>query len=201
VRAGLRAAFETPGVVLPDGLTVLAEAVDGLQAIAEVKAHKPQLLMLDIAMPLSGGAEILADIRRWSPRTAIVVLTGITAPGMIASLLESGVEGMFSKGSSLEELYRTLPLILSGGRHIADEFARSIQSHSGLQQLTSRERQTLNMVIAGKSNREIAALLSISPKTVDKHRTSLMQKLDVHSISELMGLALREGLIDPANSL
>ena len=201
VRAGLRAAFETPGVVFPDGLQVLAEATDGLQAIAAVKKHRPQLLMLDISMPMAGGAEILVDVRRWSPGTAIVVLTGVTAPGIVAGLLESGVEGMFSKGSSLEELYQKLPLILSGGRYIADEFARAMATHAGLLQLTERERQTLNMVIAGRSNKEIAELLSISPKTVDKHRTSLMQKLGVHSIAELLNLALREGLIDPAQPL
>jgi DNA-binding NarL/FixJ family response regulator len=141
------------------------------------------------------------DIRRWSPDTAIVILTGINAPGLISSLLESGVEGMFSKGAPLDELYKKLPLILSGGRYIADEFESVLASHRGTLQLTDRERQTLNMIVAGKSNKEIADLLSISPKTVDKHRTSLMGKLDVHSVAELMSLALKEGLIDPAGPL
>ena len=198
VRQGLRASLETPGVVEPRGLEVVAEAANGVEAITEVKAHQPDLLLLDIAMPMAGGAEVLVDIRRWSPDTVIVVLTGINAPGLISSLLDSGVEGMFSKGAPLDELYEKLPLLLRGGHYIADEFARVMESHRGTLQLTDRERQTLNMIIAGKSNKEIATLLSISPKTVDKHRTSVMNKLGVHSVAELMSLALKQGLIDPA---
>lgn len=201
VRAGLRTSLEKPGVVDLQGLEVVAEAANGFEAIAEVKTHQPNLLILDISMPMAGGAEVLVDIRRWSPNTAIVVLTGISAPGLISSLLESGVEGMFSKGAPLDELYQKLPLILRGGHYIADEFESVLTSRLGALQLTDRERQTLNMIIAGKSNREMAELLCISPKTVDKHRTSLMNKLGVHSVAELMSLALQEGLIDPAGLL
>ena len=201
VRDGLRISLEKPGVVNLQGLEVVAEADNGFKAIAEAKTHRPHLLILDIAMPMAGGAEVLVDIRRWSPNTAIVVLTGISAPGLISSLLESGVEGMFSKGAPLDELYQKLPLILRGGRYIADEFESILTSHLGTLQLTERERQTLNMIVAGKSNKEMAELLSISPKTVDKHRTSLMNKLGVHSVAELMSLALKEGLIDPAGLL
>lgn len=200
VRDGLRASLEAPGVVEPRGLRVLAEAENGFEAISEVKVHQPDLLLLDVAMPLAGGAEVLLDIRRWSPDTAIVVLTGINAPGLITSLLESGVEGMFSKASPLQELYAKLPLILRGGHHVAEDFLQLMETHHSTRQLTERERQTLNMVVAGKSNKEIADALSISPKTVDKHRTSLMQKLGVHSVAELLTLALREGLIDPATA-
>ncbi|GAB5452406.1 MAG: response regulator transcription factor [Halioglobus sp.] len=200
VRDGLRTSLECPGVVEPRGLRVLAEASNGFEAISRIKIHQPDLLLLDVAMPLAGGAEVLVDIRRWSPHTAIVVLTGINAPGLIASLLESGVEGMFSKASPLEELYEKLPLILRGGHHVADNFVHLMETHRSTRELTERERQTLNMVVAGKSNREIAELLCISPKTVDKHRTSVMQKLGVHSVTELLTLALREGLIDPASS-
>jgi DNA-binding NarL/FixJ family response regulator len=201
VRDGLRASLEKPGVVEPHGLAVVGEASNGFEAIAEVKTHQPNLLILDMTMPLAGGAEVLVDIRRWSPNTIIVVLTGINAPGLISSLLESGVEGMFSKGASLDELYQKLPLILRGGRYIADEFERVLVSHLAILELTDRERQILNMVVSGKSNKEIADLLSISPKTVDKHRTSLMNKLGVHSVTELMSFALKEGLIDPAGLL
>jgi DNA-binding NarL/FixJ family response regulator len=201
VRDGLRASLEKPGVVEPHGLAVVGEASNGFEAIAEVKTHQPNLLILDMTMPLAGGAEVLVDIRRWSPNTIIVVLTGINAPGLISSLLESGVEGMFSKGAPLDELYQKLPLILRGGRYIADEFERVLVSHLAILELTDRERQILNMVVSGKSNKEIADLLSISPKTVDKHRTSLMNKLGVHSVTELMSFALKEGLIDPAGLL
>ncbi|MAT92672.1 MAG: DNA-binding response regulator [Halioglobus sp.] len=201
VRDGLRTSLQAPGVVEDAGLRVVGEAGDGFEAIACVKAQQPNLLLLDIAMPLAGGAEVLVDIRRWSPDTAIVVLTGISAPGLIASLLELGVDGMFSKGAPLQEMYAKLPLILRGGQYIAAEFTQLLEAQQQRGQLTARERQVLNMIVAGKSNRDIADALSISPKTVDKHRTSLMQKLGVHSIAELMSLALKEGMIDPVNSL
>lgn len=200
VRDGLRNAFETPGLITPTGIDVVAEAANGFEALAAVKQHKPEVLTLDVAMPLAGGAEVITDIKRWSPDTFIIILTGINAPGLICSLLDSGVHGMFSKGSALDELYRKLPLILRGGRYIAPEFVKTVESHQASQSLTDREQQTLNMIISGKTNKEIAELLSISPKTVDKHRTSLMQKLNVHSVAELMAFALREGLIDSFHS-
>ena len=197
VRQGLRTALETPNVALPTGILVVAEASNGFEAISEVKIHQPDLLFLDISMPLAGGAEVLLDIQRWSPNTKIIILTGISAPGLIAQLLETGVAGLFSKGTNLDELYRTLPLILRGGRHIADCFTEILQNTHDTPSLTGRERQVLNMIVAGKTNKEMANQLVISPKTVDKHRTSLMEKLDVHSVAELLVYAFREGLIDP----
>ena len=197
VRDGLRVAMEKPGLVTPSGIDVVAEAANGFEALAEVKNHKPDVLILDIMMPLAGGAEVVTDIKRWSPDTRIVILTGSNAPGLICSLLDNGVSGMFSKGADLGELYEKLPLILRGGRYIAQPFLDTMESHRVSQSLTDRERQTLNMILSGKTNKDIAELMSISPKTVDKHRTSLMQKLGVHSVAELMAHALREGLIDP----
>lgn len=199
VRDGLRLALATPGLVEAAGIDVVAEAENGLQALAEVKKHKPDILVLDVSMPLAGGAEVITDIKRWSPETAIIILTGSNAPGLIASLLDSGVGGMFSKGASLDELYQNLPLILRGAQYIAEPFVEMMDAHQQMKILTERERQTLNMILAGKTNKEMAEQMSISPKTVDKHRSSLMQKLDVHSVAELMAVALREGLIDPLN--
>ena len=196
VRDGLRNALQQPGLIEPQGLEVLAEAENGFEALAAVKQHKPDVILLDVSMPLAGGAEVVCDIRRWSPLTRIVIITGINTPGLICNLLDEGVEGMFSKGASLDKLYRKLPLILRGARYIASPFMQTMESRTQHSQLTDRERQTMNMVISGKSNKEIADLLSISPKTVDKHRSSLMQKLDVHSVAELMAYALKHGLID-----
>ena len=200
VRDGLKLALQQPGMVEHNGLDVVAEAENGFEALAEVKNHRPDVLILDISMPLAGGAEVINDIRRWSPETRIVILTGINAEGLICSLLESGVDGMFSKGASLNELYKQLPLILRGGKYVADSFVETMQRQQSRQSLTERELQTLNMVIAGKTSREIAEAMSVSPKTVDKHRTSLMKKLDTHSVAELIAYALREGLIDPENT-
>ncbi|MFZ7092299.1 LuxR C-terminal-related transcriptional regulator [Primorskyibacter sp. 2E233] len=201
VRSGLRSALEQPGLIEPQGIEVLAESENGLEAIAQTRVHKPDLLLLDVQMPMAGGVEVIVEVQRWSPATKIVVLTGVTALGMISSLVESGVDGLFSKGDDNQELYTRLPGILRGQRHIADRFVTALKDKPEAGLLTGREKQILNMILGGHSNKEIAALLGISAKTVDKHRTSMMQKLDVHSVPQLMAYALREGLVDPASEL
>ena len=148
-------------------------------------------------MPLAGGVEVLIEARRWSPDTKIVVLTGVAAVGLVSSLVDSGVDGLFSKADDNTELYQRLPGILNGQRYIAKTFVAALEEAPKPELLTARERQILNMILSGQSNKEIANALGISAKTVDKHRTSMMQKLDVHSVPQLMAYALREGLIDP----
>ena len=100
VRAALRRAFETPGLVEAEGLDVVAEAMTGREALAAVKRHKPSLVTLDVSMPDVGGHEVIHELRRWSPQTRIVVFTGVTAPGLISSLVQSGVDGLFSKSGT-----------------------------------------------------------------------------------------------------
>lgn len=201
VRAGLKDALEKPGLIENEGIEVVAEAGNGLAAIAEVRQHRPDLLLLDVSMPMAGGVEVLIETRRWSPDTKVVVLTGISAVGLISDLIEAGVDGLFSKASSNDELYEKLPLILRGQRHISVPFLAILEESPKPALLTGRERQTLNMIISGRSNKEIAHGLGISIKTVDKHRTSLMKKLKVHSVPQLMALALKEGMIDPSQEL
>ena len=197
MRAGIKDALETPGLITAEGISVLAEAADGLEAIAMVRQHRPDLLMLDVQMPLAGGVEVLIEARRWSPDTKIVVLTGVAAVGLVSSLVDSGVDGLFSKADDNTELYQRLPGILNGQRYIAKTFVAALEEAPKPELLTARERQILNMILSGQSNKEIANALGISAKTVDKHRTSMMQKIDVHSVPQLMAFALREGLIDP----
>lgn len=201
VRAGLRSALEQPGLIEEQGLTVLAEAQNGLEAIAAVRKHRPDLLVLDVQMPMAGGVEVLVECRRWSKDTKVVVFTGISAVGLIGELIEAGVDGLFSKATDNDEMYQKLPGILRGQRHIASHFMAILEDNPRPAVLTDRERQTLTLVLSGRSNKEIADALGISAKTVDKHRTSLMQKLQVRSIAQLMALALKEGLIDPSKEL
>ena len=127
----------------------------------------------------------------------ICVLAGASAVGLVSSLVDSGVDGLFSKADDNSELYQRLPGILSGQRYIAKTFVETLDEAPKPELLTARERQILNMILSGQSNKEIANALGISAKTVDKHRTSMMQKIDVHSVPQLMAFALREGLIDP----
>ncbi|MEP4033244.1 response regulator transcription factor [Roseibium polysiphoniae] len=201
VRAGLKDALEKPGLIEPDGIKVVAEAGDGLTAIAEIRKHRPHLLLLDVSMPMAGGVEVLVEARRWSRETKVVVLTGVSAVGLVSDLIEAGVDGLFSKASDNTEFYQKLPGILRGQRHISEYFLSILEETPKLPVLTDRERQTLNMILAGRSNKEIAEGLGISIKTVDKHRTSLMQKLNVRSVPQLMARALKEGMIDPSKEL
>ena len=184
--------------VLNDGsvMKLLDVAENGLEALASVKSCKPDLIFLDITMPLVTGADIIHDVRRWSPNTKIVVFTGITGAGILASIVETGVEGLFGKGSTVNAMFEQIPKVLCGARYIAPELVSLIRQGQKTALLTDRERQVLNWILAGKTNKEVAIILSISPKTVDKHRTSLMAKLDVHSFSQLMARALKDGLID-----
>lgn len=201
VRSGLRAALETPGLVEPAGITVVAEAGDGLTAISALRKHRPALLLLDVQMPMAGGLEVLIEARRWSPESRVVVLSGVTAIGKISELVSSGVDGLFSKGDDNEEMFRALPGILRGQRYISKVFRRMLEEAPTAPALSDREKQTLNLIVAGRSNKEIADILGISVKTVDRHRTNLMQKLDVHSVAQLIAYALREGLISPLGPL
>ena len=175
---------------------IVGEAANGIETVSLVKRHKPDLLLLDISMPLASGEEILLDLRRWSPDSRIIIFTAVTSPRVLASLVDAGVDGVFAKGGATDELLETLPVILRGGKHIAtDILALMDTGPDPLQALTPRERQILLMIISGKTNPGMAQQLSISPKTVDKHRTSMMAKLDLHSVSELIAWAAREGLI------
>lgn len=103
-------------------------------------------------------------------------------PGLICTLLDTEVNGMFSKGAALDELYKQLLLIFHGGKYIADVFTESIEQQQHKQTPTDRQQQTLNMIVAGRTSREIAESISVSPKTVDKHRSSLM-KNSTHTLS------------------
>jgi DNA-binding NarL/FixJ family response regulator len=198
VRSGLKSALENQQLVDGHIVEIVAEAGNGMDAIAAVKQYRPNLLVLDVSMPIAGGVEVLVETRRWSPDTRIIVFTGISAMGKVAELIEAGVDGLFSKAEDNEGLYQHVPLILQGGRYISAFFTDIMDNAPQQSGLTGRERQILNLIVAGQSNKEISGHLGISAKTVDRHRTNLMQKLDVHSVAQLIAYSLREGLIDPA---
>jgi len=194
-------AFEKPGLIEPEGIKVVSAVGDGLSAIAAAKAHRPSSVHADAEMPHARGVEVRVEIRRCCPDTRIVVFTGVTSPGAISQLVEAGIDGLFSKSGSIETLYEKVPLILRGGRFIDDNFISILEARPDMPELTGRERQTLNMIVRGKSNKEIAAGFGLSTKTVEKHRTSLMQKLGVNSIAKLLARAMKDGLIDPSKEL
>lgn len=195
LRHGLRTLLERV-----EGVTVVGEAEDGLQAIAETRRLRPSLLLLDQAMPLAQGLDVLVEVRRWSPATKVAMLTGLTGHGLLRALIAAGVDGLFLKRGDDADLIKAIPRILRGERVIADEVRRRLAEAAPVE-LTQRELQILSMLASGSSNVDIANRLHISRKTVDNHRTNLMRKLGVHSIVELVAHAVREGLIDSARQI
>ncbi len=196
VRRSLAAILQQCGPV-----EVVAEAADGLSTISLVKQHKPDLLLLDAAMPLARGVQVYAEVRRWSPDTRVAVVTGFTSVGMLADWMAAGVDGLFLKSASSEEMQRGFTQILAGGKYVAAEVTEKLEAEPERAKLTDREREVLALIAAGHQNVAIGEKLCISAKTVEKHRASVMAKLGVNSVSALLTYALREGLLDEHRQL
>ncbi|MCP5060220.1 MAG: response regulator transcription factor [bacterium] len=182
-------------------IEIVEEAEDGLAAIAAIRTHEPDLLVLDAAMPLARGIEVFAEVRRWSPNTRVALLTGFTSVGVLSDWLNAGVDGLLLKSSPPEEMRRCFQALLAGSRFVASDVSEILEGAAPRPDLTPREREVLALIASGHANVGIGKRLSISPKTVEKHRASLMMKLDVHSIAELLVYALKEGLLDEHRQL
>ena len=195
MRRAIRSAVEGIG-----GIVVVAEATNGLEATSLCKKHRPDLLVLDEAMPYARGVEAFVEVRRWSPETRVIVLTGIIAESLLRDLAAAGVDGLFTKSGDEAEFIAAIPRVLAGERCIAASLAGLLQDVPDDDALTRRELQIVAQIAAGFGNAQIAANLNISPKTVGNHRTNIMRKLRVHSAAALVAVAAREGLIDPLGS-
>lgn len=179
-----------------DNVEVAAEVGDGLSAIAAVKRYQPALLMLDAAMPEARGIEVFAECRRWSPKTAVMLLTGFASPSLLTDWLQANVNGILLKTCEPDEMQRGMEVLLAGGHFITDEVRSLINSGLKSKPLTLREHQVLSLIVRGERNESIGERLCISSKTVEKHRAAIMRKFDVNSVTELMICALRHGLLD-----
>ncbi|MEM9570538.1 MAG: response regulator transcription factor [Pseudomonadota bacterium] len=196
VRDGTKQVFEQIR-----GAEIVAEVSDGLAAIAAIKTHQPNLLVLDSAMPYAKGIEVLAETRRWSKQTAIVLLTGFTSAGILSTWLDAEVEGILLKSCSTDEMKTCFETVMSGGRFIAEGALEILERATEAVALTDREREVLSLLAMGHQNTSIGERLNISSRTVEKHRASLMDKLGVGSLAELIAYALKEGLLDQQTQL
>jgi DNA-binding NarL/FixJ family response regulator len=178
------------------GYAVVATAADGIAALAAIRRHRPDLAILDLGLPLAHGAEVFAEARRWSPATRFVILTGSAAPGLLATLAESGAQAIFLKTDPVADLLAALPRVLGGETLRSAAVAALIAGGATGAGLTARELQVLHGIAAGETSLDLAERLAISAKTVENHRASLMRKLDVHSTASLIMTAIRRGLID-----
>lgn len=196
VVAGLRSAIDAL-----EGYEVVAEVSDGIAAIVAIKKHNPDIAIIDIAMPLASGIEVLEEARRWSPETKLIVLTGLTTRNLLRQADRCGAAGIFMKSGDIRTIIAALPLILDGQIIHAQAVDRFLEEVDASRALSARELQILHGVSRGENNAVMAERFGLSPKTVDNHRTNIMRKLGVHSTAELLALALREGLLDQAQHL
>ncbi len=182
-------------------LEVVGEAENGVELVTLVKRHAPALIFADIAMPYAGGLEAVDEIRRWSPKSRLIILTGLTSRGLVAQANAAPVDGIFLKSDPPEELALAIPKILNGERVYSKAIEKVLGETSPSDLLTARELQVLSGIARGETNAKIADRLGVSANTVDKHRTNMMRKLKVHSAAALLALAVRDGLLDPASTL
>ncbi|RGP39833.1 Response regulator protein VraR [Altererythrobacter insulae] len=200
IRTAISASLTDLDAMSGNEIKVVDEVENGIDAIASIRSNRPDIVLLDITMPHAGGTEVLLEAKRWSPESKVVVFTGVEASGKIAELVDVGADGVFCKSDDISELTDALPSILQGGRIICRRYTQMLEKSADLEPLTDRERQVLNLVVGGQTNKEIADTLGISVKTVDRHRTSVMSKTGSHSAAGLIAFALREGLIDPSSA-
>ncbi len=182
-----------------ESFEIRAEAGNGVDTIKAVKTHKPDLLVLDAAMPQVTGVEVIEEVQRWSPDTAIAVVTGSGSLDLLQHIVDSGVAGIFLKSEATMSWAEDFLAICQGGTRVSDALAEKLESRLTDNDLTRRERQVLFAIARGESNMFIADRLGISANTVDKYRTSLMRKFQVHSSAQLVTRAFKDGLLDQSD--
>lgn len=196
VREGLRVLLERVG------FQVVAEACDGREALTKASALRPDVAVVDVAMPLLNGIDVTRALRKEGLRTKVILLTFHTERQYVAAAFEAGVSGYVVKTQASADLVRALHEIARGRSYVSPAVG-DVGDLAGLRlskrrdTLTRREREVLQLVAEGKSTKEAAAILGVSVKTADTHRTHIMTKLDIHDTAGLVRYAIREGLISP----
>lgn len=201
LRNGLRLLLERQ-----QDFTVIGEAGNGREAIDLAARELPDVAILDIAMPGLNGIEAAQRISSAHPRMAIIILSVHSDEAYILRALKAGARGYLLKDSPEGDLLQAVRAVASGkaffspavSKVLAEDYVRQVRQH-GLEDpydlLTARERELLQLIVELKPTKEIADLLNLSPHTIDTHRGNLMQKLNVHSIPELILYAVRKGII------
>jgi len=187
-------------------IQVIGEAENGREAIDKVVALQPEVVVMDIAMPLLNGLEATRQIKKMYPQIKILALTMYTNEEYILQILQAGASGYVIKQAAPAELLSAIHAVYRGdsflspniSKTIIDEYLRHTTPTAPVEQekLTDREREVLQLVAEGFTNQEIAEKLNISVKTVGVHRTNLMEKLEIHNVTDLVKYALRKGIIN-----
>jgi DNA-binding NarL/FixJ family response regulator len=198
VRAGIRALLDR----MPD-VEVVGEAGEGSEAVAQVAATRPDVLLADVAMPGMGGLEAAERLRREFPDVRVVMLSMHANEEYVLQALRAGASGYLLKDAASVELDLALRAAVSGqtylspaiSRQMIDSYMTRVAGGATPEPLTPRQREILRLIAEGKSTKEIAFALTISVKTVETHRSQLMDRLDIHDVAGLVKYAIRTGIV------
>ncbi len=201
MRNGLRLLLERQ-----PNLEVIGEAADGREAVALAASEKPDIVVMDIAMPHLNGVEAARQIMNHSPHIAIAILSMHSDESYVIRSLKAGAKAYLLKDSAEADLIAAIHAIMEGKsffspavrRILKEDYMRQLaemNAEDSYEVLTNREREVLQLVAEGKSNKEVAVLLNLSLYTVETHRTHILQKLNLHSVPELILYAVRKGII------
>lgn len=201
LRDGLRALLENE-----QDIDIIGEASNGREAVDICQQLRPEVVVMDIHMPQLNGMEATRQILHTLPNTKVLILSASSDPMHLEELLHLGISGYVMKQTAASFLSTAIRAVRNGETYFSPAIARhllrlnrgtgSSGSHPAPAQLTSREAEVLQLVAEGKANKEIAAELHISVKTVEKHRHSLMYKLDIHETAGLTRYAIGRGIVD-----
>ena len=200
VRQGLRAILESE----PD-IEVVGEAADGIEAVKKAAALSPDVVVMDVSMPRLNGLEATSRIVRESSKTQVVALTMHSSEEYVYSCLKAGAKGYLLKESASSDLVQAIRVVRAGGTYLHPSVSVQVVSEylkrpdprtrsGATDSLTSREREVLQLIAEGHTNREIATLLTLSVKTVEAHRTRIMEKLKIHNVAGLTRYAISRGI-------
>jgi DNA-binding NarL/FixJ family response regulator len=199
VRTGVRRALTADA-----GWEVCGEAKDGRRALALAVVLRPDVVVLDIGMPGLNGIDLTSQLRRMLPDTEIIVFTMYDAEALVADAIAAGARGYVLKSDPTDALREAIRSALAHKIYISRALTPEIQQKVGgwsvttpMDRLTAREREVLQLLSEGRSNKEVASILGISEKTAETHRARLMTKLDVHSVAMLVRYAVRNRIIEP----
>lgn len=203
LRAGLRSILNSRS-----DFNVVAEVDNGMDAVKSALAAKPDLLLTDLSMPKKNGTETISEIKKRLPDIKCLVLTMHNTEEHIRMALNAGADGYVLKDDSHEELLTAIKTVLNGKIYLSPSICGNVingylssaaddKPLSSLSLLTRREKEIIKLIAEGHRSKDIAEQLSISIKTVEKHRSNLMKKLDLHSVSSLTNYAIQNGLVNP----
>jgi DNA-binding NarL/FixJ family response regulator len=201
VRQGIRKLLEAR-----DDFRVVGEASDGEEAVKLVAEKKPDVALMDLWMPRLSGIDATRRIGKRGLATKVLVLSMHESRAYVEEVLRAGAAGYIVKNAAADDLIEAIDTVCDGvsylspaiTQQVVDAIARPATSTpSGLGVLTDREREVLQLIAEGLSSKEIAAMLGVSLKTIDSHRSNLMEKLDIHKVSGLVRFAIRTGLVEP----